>query len=383
MAEKLKIMMTSDTIGGVWTYTVDLCRALQDYPVEIHLLTFGAFPTKAHHIQLNELSNVHLYESNFKLEWMDDPWRDLENALQWMNRIYLKVRPDLLHFNNYGQAAEFWNTPSVTVLHSCVQTWWKSVKGESAPESWDRYKKLVRKAIHQSNTVVAPSFAMLEQTKCEYGNIQEASVIYNGSFNTGLSLKKEPFIFSAGRLWDEAKNIRLLLKISDRLSWPLYIAGDNEGHGSAEDFSSHHVHFFGKLTQEEMKEQMAKASIFVMPSTYEPFGLAVLEAARSGCALVLSDIASFREIWGDNAVYFDPAKPKQAIEIIEKLIANVAFREEMALKALARSEFFTGEKMGTNYYRLYRKLVENKVPASAHLIQNNHENSNVLSFSGL
>jgi len=50
----------------------------------------------------------------------------------------------------------------------------------------------------------------------------------------------------------------------------------------------------------------SRASIFASPARYEPFGLAALEAAQAGCALVLGDIPSLREVWGDAALFVPP-----------------------------------------------------------------------------
>ena len=50
----------------------------------------------------------------------------------------------------------------------------------------------------------------------------------------------------------------------------------------------------------------ARASIYALPARYEPFGLSALEAALSGCALVLGDIPSLREVWGDAALFVAP-----------------------------------------------------------------------------
>ena len=51
---------------------------------------------------------------------------------------------------------------------------------------------------------------------------------------------------------------------------------------------------------------MARTAVFVSPALYEPFGLAVLEAAQAGCALVLSDIPTFRELWDGVALFVAP-----------------------------------------------------------------------------
>ena len=62
--------------------------------------------------------------------------------------------------------------------------------------------------------------------------------------------------------------------------------------------------FRGELNEAELRHLYTRASIFVGTSRYEPFGLSPLEAALSRCALLLNDIPSFREIWGESACYF-------------------------------------------------------------------------------
>src|SRR3546814_16818778 len=68
----------------------------------------------------------------------------------------------------------------------------------------------------------------------------------------------------------------------------------------------------GVLGEASMAAWRERAGIFVSPSLYEPFGLAVLEAAMSGCALLLSDIPTFRELW-DGAAVFTPAGDSDAL----------------------------------------------------------------------
>ncbi len=66
----------------------------------------------------------------------------------------------------------------------------------------------------------------------------------------------------------------------------------------------------GRLGPEEMREQYARAAIFAHPARYEPFGLSVLEAALSGCALVLGDISSLRELWREPLSSSGPTTPR-------------------------------------------------------------------------
>lgn len=367
MEDCLKIVMTADTVGGVWTYTMELCKALRHYNAEIHLMTMGALLNNDQYRQVQELGNISLYESNYKLEWMQDPWDDVEKAREWVDSICKKVNPDIIHFNNFGQVNGEWHCPVVTVYHSCVRTWWQAVKGEDTPEDWTKYTITLEQALRKSDVIVAPSENMMELAKGVFGNFKVSQVIYNGrdiSFKDTAS--KEPYILSAGRVWDEGKNIKLLSDIACRLSWPVYIAGDNRS-PDGEVYEPENVSFVGKLSQDEMEACMSKASIFVMPAKYEPFGLAVLEAAQAGCALVLSNIATFWEIWGDAALYFDPSNEDEAQLMINKLAENEDLRREMAYKAMLRAQDFTSKRMAAEYIELYHQLIQNK------LVQTNHD----------
>jgi glycogen(starch) synthase len=357
MVGNKKILMTADTIGGVWTYSLELCRAFEGYGAEIHLAVMGKLPNDIQKAQLAKLSNVVLYESDFKLEWMQDPWSDLHKAKEWLVSIYNNVKPDIMHFNNFGQVDYAWHCPVVTVFHSCVMTWWKAVKNEQAPQEMNKYKQLVKKALHYSDVVVFPSESIRDAALEIYGHPDNIEVIYNSRyFAVDDEIVKEPFIFCAGRLWDEAKNVKLLTEIASRLSWPVFIAGDNEQNGISPNPES--VIFLGQLSPDEVQQWMAKASIYVLPAKYEPFGLSVLEAAKSGCALALSDIDTFQEIWQDNAVYFNPERAEEAISSIQSLINDAAFRISMSRKAFERAQYFDPATMAANYRWLYEQALK-------------------------
>jgi glycosyltransferase involved in cell wall biosynthesis len=361
MEDRIKILMTADTVGGVWTYAINLCKGLQDYNTEIHLMTMGGSLDKSQVRQISQLRNIFLYCSDYKLEWMDNPWEDVKLAGQWISSVYKKVKPDIVHFNNYGELCGEWMCPVVTVFHSCVQTWWKAVKTSKIPAEWEKYCFIVEKALFFSDVLVAPSAAMLAEAEKVYGRIGFSKVIYNGSDDGGyVTEAKEPFILSAGRVWDEAKNIAMLSEVAARLKWPVYIAGNHESPFTGTAAIPENVHFLGQLSQEELQYYMDRASIFVMPAKYEPFGLAILEAAKSGCALVLGNISSLNEIWEDTAMYFDPDDKEQAVNVINRLIKDDRLRAEISSKSSGRAKEFTIEKMASEYMELYKGLLVEK-----------------------
>ena len=306
MSQPLKVLMTADTVGGVWTYALELARALADFSVEVHLATMGRKLSGSQWEEAHELTNVVVYESTYALEWMENPWREVAQAGEWLLALEQKLQPDLIHLNNYAHGALPWKSPVLVVGHSCVLSWWQAVKKEAAPTRWHTYAIRVKAGLQQADYVVGVTHYMLNALDQLYGPFKASSVVYNarrpGDFK---SATKEPFILSMGRLWDEAKNVQALQRIADQLSWPVYVAG--EDHGQLEKASNFYV--LGQLDRAAVAEQLSRASIYVMPARYEPFGLSVLEAALSGCALVLGDIPSLQELWHDAALFANPNDP--------------------------------------------------------------------------
>jgi len=350
--------MTADTIGGVWTYAMTLCESLQNQGIEIHLATLGRPISDHQNKQLEKLENVILYESNFKLEWMEDPGDDVQATAFWIGEIYEKVQPDLLHFNNYVKISDRWNCPKITVFHSCVATWFEAVKGEKIPESWQKYMQHLNKALQASDCIVFPSNGIKNLAEKVHGQIENSVVIYNGAnFTYNKIPKKQHYILTAGRIWDKAKNISLLRKVAASLSWPLKIAGSNAEYVHDRAIN---IHYLGELPHEKVCEYMGRAAVFASSALYEPFGLAVLEAAYSGCALALSDNQVFKEIWGDAATYFDPNDEAEARAAIQLLIDDEALRKKMAEKAKGRASEFTAVKMSANYFSLYLNMLHEK-----------------------
>ncbi len=355
-----KVLMTADTLGGVWNYSVDLCHALSHDQVEVHLATFGAPLNKHQRLQVHQASNVVLHESDLKLEWMQDPWKDVEKGYRWLKDICKTFSPDLIHFNNYGQAHHTFNIPSVLVTHSCVYSWWYAVRQESPPESWDHYKNVVSRALRNASLVVSPTRSFLKEMEIIYGKFKNSKVIYNGRHYPPLETRpKEPIILSAGRIWDEAKNISILMDMADQLPWPVYVAGENGHPVTRKVIQAKNLHYLGVLSSEELSEWMLKASIYVLPAVYEPFGLSVLEAAHAGCALTLSDIATYTELWHDAALFVHPRDPSSILQALNRLIQDPSLRDTLASRARMMTLNYNLDKMGGEYLSSYNQLLNN------------------------
>lgn len=97
----------------------------------------------------------------------------------------------------------------------------------------------------------------------------------------------------------------------------------------------------------------SRASIYALPALYEPFGLSVLEAALSGCALVLGEIPSLREIWRDAALFVDPRDEDGIATAMNRLADDGALRLKLARRARVRGLTLAPERMVNGYLGVY------------------------------
>jgi glycogen synthase len=357
--------MTVDPIGGVWTYALELARAFEPYGIRIAVASMGGRLTREQHEQVVARKNVRLFESAYRLEWADDPWKDVDRAGDWLLQIAARVRPDLIHLNNYCHAALPWNAPVLVVAHSCVLSWWRGVKGDDAPTEYDEYRTRVAAALATRDLIVTPTSHMRDELRLHYDTKADCMIIPNGRDARLFSpADKLPLIFSCGRIWDEAKNFQLIDRIAPQLEWRIAVAGDNR-HPTGQSVALENVCCLGRLSGRELAQQFARAAIFVSPARYEPFGLSALEAALSGCALVLGDIPTLREIWGDAAIFVSPDHANELSRALNNLIVNPELREALSSRARARALQFSPQRMAQEYLGAYRRCMYPKPPAIA------------------
>jgi glycosyltransferase involved in cell wall biosynthesis len=127
-------------------------------------------------------------------------------------------------------------------------------------------------------------------------------------------------------------------------------------HPDGQEIRPENLYVLGELTTAEVNAHMSRASIYAAPARYEPFGLSVLEAALCGCALVLGDIPSLREVWDDSAIYVSPNDSRNLATELQALIDSPAKREMYGAKALERARSFTPERMLAGYLEAYAEL---------------------------
>jgi glycosyltransferase involved in cell wall biosynthesis len=360
----LRILMTADTIGGVWPFAMELASQLTQLGDRVLLAAMGREPDTAQRREANAIRGVELHACPYKLAWMQEPWDELETARQWLHELAEGFMPDIVHLNDLAHGDSRWPAPVLMTAHSCVCSWWQAVHGEPAPREWLPYRAHVASNLQSVDRVVAPTRAMLRVMHHHYGALPATEVIHNGRTAFGHSaVGKEPIVLGAGRLWDEAKNLRTLAAVAPRLPWPVYLAGDTrDPQGNETELANAHV--LGLLPYEEVQHWMRRAAIYALPARYEPFGLSALEAAQSGCALVLGDIPSLREVWGNSAAFVPPNDAAALEAVIGALIRDDKLRENMARRAQARARRYTPSAMALRYRNVYLDLITRRRNAS-------------------
>jgi glycosyltransferase involved in cell wall biosynthesis len=314
-------------VGGVWTYARDLADALE---AEVTIATMGPPPAER---------SEDVLVSTYALEWEDDPWDDVDRAGAWLLELEEELRPDVVHLNGYAHGALPWRAPVVVAAHSDVVSWWWAVHGEPPPERYDRYRSAVEAGLRAADAVVAPTNAVLDDLRRHYRLCRERVVVPNGSSFEPEPAEKEPFVVALGRFRDEAKNLAALERARAASTWPLVTAGD----GTA----------LGRLGRSEVRLLLARAAVFASPARYEPFGLGILEAARSGCALVLGDVPSLREVWGEAALFAAPDDDESLAAALRLVTCDAELRLELAERARRRAARYTVEAMAAGYAHVY------------------------------
>ncbi|MDQ2694610.1 MAG: glycosyltransferase family 4 protein [Pseudomonadota bacterium] len=352
-----KVFMTADTVGGVWHYALELSRGLGAHGVQVALATMGGCLSADQRAEAEAIPNLEVFDSRYKLAWMEDPWGDVQEAGPWLLDLVAQVRPAVVHLNDYVHGTLPWPAPVLMVGHSCVLSWWEAVRGRQAPGDWLRYRGAVGRGLRAADLVAAPTLAMLEALERYYGPLPNRRVIPNGRspdrWQPGV---KEPLILAAGRLWDEAKNLAALAAVAPRLPWPVCVAGEDR-HPDGGRSLLPNVRLLGRLAPDDLAGWLARAAIYALPARYEPFGLSALEAALAGCALVLGDIPSLREVWGEAALFVPPDDPEALENALHALIADPALRRRHARLARARAARFTPEAMADAYLDAYQSLL--------------------------
>jgi glycosyltransferase involved in cell wall biosynthesis len=363
MTGGLRLLLVTDAVGGVWVYSLELARALAPLGVETVLAVMGPSPGAK---QREQASGLKLIDTGLPLDWLETSPSELRRAGEALASLARIEGVDVVQTNSAALLADArFDQPCVAVQHSCVASWWATVKGTTLPYSFAWRRELVECGLNRAATVVAPSIAFAAETARIYDLNAPVIAVHNGRRPALAPASPQgDFVLTASRLWDEGKNVATLDAAAKRISVPFEAAGPEYGPNGAR-IELRHMRGLGEVGSTRLASLLAARPIFASAALYEPFGLSVLEAAHAGCALVLSDIPTHREMWGRAAI-FVPARDESAFaSAIEDSLSDPDERQQLGQLARARAQLYTPERMGRAMSDIYARIAQTHVAEPA------------------
>ncbi len=365
----MHVLVTADTMSGSWTYTRELVTGLVTRGVRVTLVSFGEIPLPDQIAWMDLLHGLEYRPTAFRLEWMDDAPHDLPESSEFLVNLAREVQPDLLHFHQFCHGDLPIDIPRVVMAHGDLISWTEAVQGcTPRPTPWLKwYRETIMRGIAAADAVVAPSACMLSTLISTYSRPRRATIIYPGRnpiyFNPYVS--KDDSVLSVGRLLDAGKQVFLLTQHTQPFS--VCIVGAEQTvplpripiRADVKVATAQScVAIRGPQTEAQLRALYSRAAVYAATARYDPLGLAALEAAFSRCVIVANDIPSFREVWGDAALYFRTNDARSLAETLRKLDGDRVLRHTHADRAYSRArDRFTTKRMIDDYLDLYRSLV--------------------------
>jgi glycogen(starch) synthase len=373
----MHVLVTADTLSGIWTYTRELVTGLVSRGIRVTLVSFGEIPLPKQTLWMENLHGLEYRPTAFRLDWMQEADRDFHESRAYLTALVKEIKPDLLHLNQpcYGNLPG--STPRVVVAHGDYISWWNSVHNCMPAESrWLRwYRQTMQQGLAGATLVVSPSLWMLETIRNSYSEPSRSTVIHHGRnpifFNPYVT--KDESVLAVGRFLDASKQLNLLTQQAHTL--PVCIVGSDapvppqnavpiraDVKLAIETVSES---LKGPQTEAQLRALYSRAAIYAATSRYEPLGMSALAAAFSRCAIVANDIPLFREIWANAALYFRTNDSASLAEVIQRLWNDPELCRTFANRAFQRArDCFTAKRMIDEYLQVYNTLLKEEVLAA-------------------
>jgi glycosyltransferase involved in cell wall biosynthesis len=217
------------------------------------------------------------------------------------------------------------------------------------------WKLLLWASAHRARRLIAVSQATRADLVRVYGiSAARIDVVLHGVEPEFFALdrgRREPFVLCVSTLHPHKNLDRLIRAYARRKrNWRLVIAGMRGFFAEALDSLigelgvQDSVRLTGWIPREELLQLYARAQAFVYPSTFEGFGMPVLEAMAAGIPVACSDIAPLREVAGDAVLYFDPLNEDAIADALERIVSDEGLRAKLAEAGPERARAFTWER---------------------------------------
>ncbi len=368
--------MYSSQFTGIGRYTFELVENLQSLDQHHQYFLFFNEP---------EFNNFHSDRPNFHKVLVNARHYSLAEQTVFLRAIN-QQKLDLMHFTHFNRPV-LYNRPSLVTIHDLILHLYPGKKMTS-PIHRMAYHLTVRTAVRKAKKIIAVSRSTgADVEKYLHVPLSKIQVIPLGVNPVFQPIKDQARLqstlqrYSIGKafllytgVWRDHKNLPGLLKAFAVLrqtnpDLQLVITGRTDNIYAQDIFHLAHqlglmnqdeaatglppLIFPGLVSEAELVDLLNAASVYVIPSFYEGFGMPPLEAMRCGTPVAASATPCIAEICGKNAVYFDPQSPENMAAAIQKLLTDPALYHQLQAAGLHHAQQFSWPKMATQTHQLY------------------------------
>jgi len=156
--------------------------------------------------------------------------------------------------------------------------------------------------------------------------------------------------------------VRAFQMIRDQVPHKLVLAGSKVReyllHCGMDEESLGDVHFLGFVPHEDLPALLSLADLFVLPSYYESYAMALVEAMSCGCPVVASQTGACPEITAGAALLADPHEPEDMARKMHQVLTDAALQEDLRARSLRRAADFSGERTAAIVLEQLKKIVQ-------------------------
>ena len=407
--KKLKIAFLSyrskPFSGGQGIYVKYLSKALHDLGHEIDVFSGPPYPDLDPEIKLVKIPSLGLYEKSSKFydvnptqllnpinlfEWLSVNSGGFPEPYTFGKRIKKVIKQnfneyDVIH-DNQSLAYELLffqkKKPLVTTIHHPISM----DLAYQLQSTNDLFLKLLMRRWHsflvmqkfvakRLKKIVVPSNSSMDDIKNEF-QVKENKMkrVMNGIdlkvFYPDPKIQKIPFkLVTVASADVPLKGLDYLLKALPGLVkvYPdisLSVIGEQKTGGHTERLIKKlnlekRVNFFSNLTQEELRISYCRAELAIIPSLYEGFGFAAIEAMACGVPLISTSGGALPEVVKDAGIIIPPKNVKEIYNSIDFLLSSPDRAKDFAEKALKRANSkFSWEAVAKKLEKVYFKEIE-------------------------
>jgi glycosyltransferase involved in cell wall biosynthesis len=157
-ANPRRVMVTTDAVGGVWRYTLELTRTLSEAGITVAVVVLGPKPQARQLDEAYRSGSSVVEVTGLPLDWTVETERELNETARILRRHAGDWRADLVHLNAPAYVGfKPWPCPVVATVHSCVGTWWAGVGRGTMPKDLAWRAARTALGMEAADAVIAPS----------------------------------------------------------------------------------------------------------------------------------------------------------------------------------------------------------------------------------